>query len=92
MLADPSDGTGCDSFRPCLLERCLSERRRDGASSRSVILLDENRRVGAGRTSVVFRRVAGCRDREAESDGSMSSSPSYGCPTSLQLSELVEPE
>lgn len=39
-----------------------------------------------------WRREEGCRDREAESDGSISSSssPSYGASTSLQLSEPME--
>ena len=37
------------------------------------------------------RREEGCLDRDAESDGSISSSSPYGGPTSLQLSDPAEP-
>ncbi len=48
---------------------------------------EECRLVGSGRDSVVYRLATGCRERDAESDGSISS-----LPRSDQLPEFVDSE
>lgn len=94
MLDEPSECTRLDELRSCrrswrlsCLEWCREDCRRGGLiSSRSRSLCtrrEECRRAGGRGASTVGLRGGGPRDREAESDGSISSSP-----RSLQLSSL----
>ena len=65
--------------------------RSSSISSCSTLLRDERLRRGSGRGPVVSIRREGCLARDAESDGSISSS-SYGGPISSQLEEPADPE